>query len=45
VNFQFLFAVLALICFILSALGVAARINLTALGLAFLTCVIAFGAV
>jgi hypothetical protein len=37
-----LFAVLALLCFIAAAAGVASRINLTALGLVFLTLMMAF---
>jgi hypothetical protein len=37
-----LFAVLALVCFGLAAAGVPSRINLTALGLAFLTVMLAF---
>ena len=37
ITIHLLFVVLALICFILAAVGVSSRVNLTALGLAFLT--------
>ena len=37
ITVHLLLIVLALICFILAAVGVASRVNLTALGLAFLT--------
>ena len=37
ITVHLLLIVLALICFILAAVGVSSRVNLTALGLAFLT--------
>lgn len=41
-NLHILFALLALIVFILDTFGVSARINLTALGLALLTAALLF---
>ena len=37
ITVHLLLIVLALVCFILAAVGVSSRVNLTALGLAFLT--------
>jgi hypothetical protein len=41
---RFLFLIVALVCFVLAALGVnSPRVNLTALGLAFATAAFLFG--
>jgi hypothetical protein len=41
-NAHIIFAVAALVCFLLDTFGVAARINLTPLGLAMLTLAVLF---